>query len=82
MAKYDPLRDELASVGAARIAMTFGEIEQLIGRLPASAWNFPWWWGNKDDQTHHQVQCNAWGAAGYVADADIDRRTVVFTRKS
>jgi hypothetical protein len=52
MAKYDALRDELARTGSERVAMTFAEIEHLIGRrLPVSAWNYSWWWGNKDGQT-------------------------------
>jgi hypothetical protein len=37
--------------------------------------------GNKANQAHDQVQCNAWGAAGYCVDADLARGTVVFTRK-
>ena len=59
--------------------MSFAEIEWLIGRLPVSASNYPWWWGNKGVQA--PAQCKAWDAAGYVADADLDHRIVVFTRK-
>jgi hypothetical protein len=82
MAKYQPLHNELARIASGRIEMTFAQIEQLVGRLPASAWNYPWWWGRKDNKTPWYVQCKAWAEAGYMAEADIDRRLVVFTRKN
>jgi hypothetical protein len=80
MAKYDPLRDELARIASGRIVMTFVQIEQLVGRLPPSAY-YSWWWGNRDAKTTF-VQCRAWAEAGYMAEADIDSRLVVFTRKN
>jgi hypothetical protein len=66
MAKYQALHDELARIASGRIVMTFAQIEQLVGRLSSSAWNYTWWWGKKDDQTPY-VQCKAWVEAGYRA---------------
>jgi hypothetical protein len=37
MGKYDPLFRHLATCGDGPVEMTFDEIEQLVGSLPASA---------------------------------------------
>lgn len=60
-----PLRDELLRSGGERILMTFAEVEKLVGELPASAWNFPWWWANEHPRTTRHVQCKAWATVGY-----------------
>src|SRR5262249_1696284 len=44
--KYDPLREHLASCADSRIRMTFAELEELLGRLPDSAYQYRAWWGN------------------------------------
>lgn len=80
MAKYDPLKDELFRLGAQRVSMSFGEVEQLVGPLPGSARQYEWWWANEDHRTTRHVQCKAWGEPGYEAEADLRRQQVVFTR--
>jgi len=78
MGKYDPLRDYLSRqpVTAANIAMSFEEIEALVGRLPDSARNQRAWWGN-DSKTHAE----AWHTAGWhVCSMSQIRERVVFSR--
>jgi hypothetical protein len=78
MGKYDPLRDHLARQPgtATTVAMSFTEIESLVGRLPDSARNHRAWWGNDS-----RVQCAAWQAAGWhVSSLSHLREWVVFCR--
>ncbi len=78
MAKYDPLADYLRGAGD-RVSMSFGEVEDLVGSLPASAKKHrSSWWAN--DRTH--VQAQAWMSAGYgMTDLDADAERVVFSRR-
>lgn len=77
MAKYDPLTDRLRGAGD-RVSMSFGEIEGLVGSLPASVNQHRSWWAN--DRTH--VQAQAWMSAGYeVSDVDAEAERVVFERR-
>jgi hypothetical protein len=74
MAKYDPLAVRL-SAAPRPIELTFDEIDQLVGGLPAPAVTWRPWWAN--DATH--VQARAWlGAGRSVESVDIARRRVVF----
>ncbi len=74
MAKYDPLEARLRG-GGERVAMTFHEVEQLVGSLPRSAREYRAWWAN--DRTH--VQARAWQAAGYeTTEVDVEKERVVF----
>lgn len=60
--KCDPLHVHLESVGLERIAMSFDEIERVIGsNLPASARKHRAWWGN--DPSRIAAAC-AWLEAG------------------
>ena len=63
MAKYDPLKAELARRGSPRITMTFAEIEALVGGLPRSAYDHQAWWANHLGPAN--VQARAWMGAGY-----------------
>jgi hypothetical protein len=60
MAKYDPLTAYLAAVPEpdARVEMRFGDVERLVGVLPASARTYRPWWGNSS-----HVRVRAWRAA-------------------
>lgn len=76
MAKYDPLRDYLRG-RTTPVTMTFDEVADLVGGLPKSAYDWQLWWRNDDPH----VQAQAWAAAGFDAEADLTRRTVLFTMR-
>ena len=79
MAKYDPLFEFLCRAGDGPVAMSFDEIERLVGRLPASASKFKQWWENEAIGGRH-VQAKAWLNAGReVEGVDVDRRSVRFS---
>jgi hypothetical protein len=46
--KYAPLREHLSGTTDTRVHMTFKAIEDLVGRLPDSAYRHRAWWGNND----------------------------------
>ncbi|MBK8457459.1 MAG: hypothetical protein IPL47_10420 [Phyllobacteriaceae bacterium] len=78
MSKYDPLRDYLAGQTRERIAMTFTEIETVLGfALPASKANRAWWSNNP----HNNVMTRAWLAAGFETEAvDTEGECLTFRR--
>ncbi len=80
MARYDPLRRFLAQQTGDEVAMSFAELERIIGgRLPSSAFQGNAWWSN--NPTNH-AQANAWLDAGFET-AKVDRvgRKLVFRRR-
>lgn len=80
MAKYDPLTAHLAALPPqeARVEMRFGDVERLVGGLPASARTYRPWWGNSS-----HVQARAWRAAGWhVQEVHLAEGRVVFARGS
>jgi hypothetical protein len=77
MGKYEPLRDHLASRSCDEEAMTFAQLERLVGPLPDSAREHRAWWGNDD----YKSQSHAWRAAGWhVASVNQSSGRVVFAR--
>lgn len=60
MGKYDPLRQYLAVQAGAELGMSFSDIEELVGPLPATARQGRTWW-----TTDSQPQARAWHAAGW-----------------
>ena len=80
MGKYDRLKDRLIESDAAKVTMTFSEIDRLIGGLPTSALERDAWWSNEDHRRTRHVQCKAWGEAGY-CDPDRRSRIVTFHRR-
>ena len=62
MAKYDPLFERLCQAPPESVEMTFTEIAQLVGGLPASARKHAAWWSN--DRDGRYVQARAWTEAG------------------
>lgn len=77
MGKYEPLRDYLSSRSSDEEAMTFGQLERLVGPLPHSAREHRAWWGNDD----YKSQSQAWRAAGWhVASVNQSSGQVVFAR--
>lgn len=78
MTKYQPLEDCLASRSESEVAMTFDEIERVIGEtLPASAGRREWWSNNEQSS----VITRSWKRAGFVsAQVDMAGRKLVFRR--
>ena len=78
MSKYEPLTDYLRTQPGDACALSFLDIERIIGcSLPASAREHRSWWGN--DRTH--TQARAWMQAGFGAEPSSRRiEPVVFKR--
>ncbi len=74
--KYDALRDHLAGQAGGEVAMTFGEIEKLVGQLPPSARIHRAWWANGTN-----TEAQAWRAAGWRVQAvNQSSEEVIFAR--
>jgi hypothetical protein len=79
MLTYEPLEKYLIRQTGTSVAMTFAEVERLIGhKLPPSAHKRNEWWSN--NATNHS-QAKAWLNAGFET-TKLDRRAkrVVFKR--
>lgn len=76
--RYGPLRAHLETCGKDRITMTFGQIEQLVGKLPKSASLHLAWWGNHEGNS----QAKAWMGAKYLVEANPAGRSVIFRKFS
>lgn len=75
--KYLPLNLYLEAIAAdqASIALTFQEVEQILGSsLPPSAWLTHYWAGSS-------VARYNWERSGFAAKLDRLGRLVVFTRR-
>ena len=79
MGKYEPLGQFLRKQKANRIAMTFAEIERVIGsKLPASKKSRTWWSNNLDNN----VMTRVWVEAGFeTEDVSPKAGNLVFQRK-
>jgi hypothetical protein len=79
--KYEPLTEFLRKQRTERIAMTFGEIERVVGfKLPQSALHHRAWWSNNPSNS---VMTKAWLDAGFLSEqVDIAGRKLVFSRVS
>jgi hypothetical protein len=74
--RYGPLRDFLAGRSDNVAAISFADIEALVGELPASARLQRPWWANSAN-----VQARAWRDAGWrVQSVDQAGEQVVFAR--
>ncbi len=78
VAKYNPLRDFLATYRATQLQLAFEQIESIIGsKLETAAYTFKSWWEND----RRNPQAIAWLESGWeVDDVDLQRRGVVFKR--
>ncbi len=75
--KYGPLRDHLSGTTGTRVRMTFTAVEDLVGRLPESAYRHRAWWGNNGGT----AEARAWLDAGWrVESVNQVAGEVVFTR--
>ena len=79
MAKYEPLTKHLLSRQQGKIAMTFPELEHLLGfPLPPSARKHRAWWSNNPSNS---VMTKAWLAAGYQSrEVDLAAERLEFVR--
>ena len=80
MPKYKPLEHylrDLRAAGKPQIAITFSEIEKILGTpLPASARRYAAWWNNNEGS---HVQAQAWLQPGYrTGDVDIPGQKLIF----
>ena len=79
MSKYGPLNRHLASCPEPALTVTFSELDDLVGGLPASARQHRAWWSNERDGGH--VQAHAWLDAGWrVDDVNLTAERVGFVR--
>jgi hypothetical protein len=75
--KYGPLREHLSGTAGSPVRMTFKAVEDLVGRLPESAYRHRAWWGNNDGT----AEAKAWLDAGWrVESVNQAAGEVVFTR--
>jgi hypothetical protein len=92
MAKYEPLREFLASLprGQKQVTLGFQRIETLLGEpLPPSAHQYEQWWmggrvtrGRINANWQDQVQQRAWEDAGWtVDDLNLLLKNVTFRRR-
>ena len=82
MSKYAPLSKWLTELPAQEVAVSFRELEEILGfKLPASARTWMAWWEN---ETHPiRSQCKAWVNAGFhTRRLDLHNQTVVFTKRA
>jgi hypothetical protein len=79
MSKYEPLNAFLAGRNEREVAMSFAEIEMLIGAsLPPSAFKHRAWWSNNPSNS---VITDAWLRAGYQTErVDLGSRRLVFRK--
>ena len=77
--KYTPLESHLRASGLAHVAMTFGEIERVIGApLPPAALKHRALWSNNPS---NWVMTKAWLAAGYETErVDMEKRRLAFRK--
>lgn len=78
MGKYTPLGLYLTAQKKERIAMSFDEIERILGeRLPASK-QYPAWWSNNPS---NNPMTKEWLAAGFQTESvNIEGQNLVFRR--
>ena len=79
MSKYDPLRMYLREIppDQTEVRLTFGDLEKIVGILPASARNHRPWWANDASHSHS----SAWQQAGFrIQQVSMTAELVVFAR--
>lgn len=76
IAKYNPLRDFLATYRASQVQLAFEQIENMLGcKLETAAYTFKSWWEND----RRNPQAIAWLESGWeVVDVNLQQRKVTF----
>lgn len=79
MGKYTPLNAYLKSRHEEQVAMTFADIETVIGsKLPRSKLHRAWWSNNPDNN----VMTREWLDAGYETESvDIPAERLIFRKR-
>ena len=79
MGKYQPLSEFLRGQATDEVAMSFEQIERIIGeRLPRSATRHRAWWSNNPSNS---VITWAWLEAGFRSEqVDMEGRKLIFRR--
>lgn len=79
MAKYEPLKRYLLERGGSEAAMSFRDVEAILGfELPRSARRHPAWWSNN---VGAHVNAAAWRDAGWkTSRVDLSAERVIFVR--
>jgi len=77
--KYRPLTLHLRTQRANRVAMSFAEVERVLGtKLPPSACAHRAWWSNNPN---NNMMTKAWLEAGFQSEqVDLEGRKLVFRR--
>ena len=76
--KYDPLYHHLVNSPETVVALSFAEIERILGfALPASARRYQAWWANEREGTHSHAR--SWLEASYETQGvDLNAQSVRF----
>ena len=76
--RYEPLYDHLVNSPETVVALSFSEIERILGRvLPGPARSRPEWWANEPVGTRGHAK--SWLDASYETQAvDLNAQTVRF----
>jgi hypothetical protein len=79
MGKYNVLTEHLRAKGGAKVAMSFTDIERLLGfPLPASSRKHRAWWSNNPSNS---VMTKAWLDAQYrSAEVDLEHERLMFIK--
>lgn len=75
MSKYDSLTAALRERSEPEVVMSFAELDEIVGGLPASARTYREWWTNRTSSQPHSL---GWLAAGRMATPDFERGTAIF----
>ena len=77
--KYRPLTLHLRAQRGSRVAMSFAEVERVLGtKLPPSAGAHRAWWSNNPT---NNMMTKAWLEAGFQSEqVDLEGRKLVFRR--
>jgi hypothetical protein len=79
LARYNPLRDFLATYRASQLQLVFEQIESIIGaELEKEAYTLKSWWENDSNNP----QAAAWMEAGWeVVDVSLPQRRIILKRR-
>jgi hypothetical protein len=77
MSRYIGLTERLRSEVEPVVVLTFEELDQIVGGLPASARTYHAWWANKRSSQPH---ARFWLDAGRRATPDFANQRAVFTQ--
>jgi len=79
MNKYAPLTKYLLGQPAKAVAMTFTQLNTLLGFcVPAPARKYQSWWANETTENTRNRQCRSWLDANRKASADLKHGVVTF----